>query len=48
VNSDTEEAYVDNWKRFKVVCDKFPKFVEYFKSTILGPMKEKIVKYKHS
>jgi len=44
VNSDTEEAYVENCNRFKVLCVKFPKFVEYVESTILGPVKENIVK----
>jgi len=45
VDSDTEEAYVDNCNWFKVVCEKWPKFVEYAESTILGPVKEKIVKF---
>ena len=27
------------------MCDKFPKFVEYVESTILGPVMEKIVKF---
>jgi len=45
VDSDTEEAYVDDCNRFKVVCEKWPKFVEYVESTILGPVKEKIVKF---
>jgi hypothetical protein len=44
VNSDTEEAYIENCNRFKVLCVKFPKFVEYVQSTILGPVKENIVK----
>ena len=28
VDSETEEAYIDNWTRFKVVCAKFPKFLD--------------------
>jgi len=45
VNFDMEKAYVDNCNRFKVVCEKFPKFLEYVKSTILGPVKEKIMRF---
>jgi len=45
VNSDTEEAYVNNCNRFKVVCEIFPKFLEYVESTILGPLKEKVMKF---
>jgi hypothetical protein len=45
VNFDTEEAYVDNCNWFKVVCEKFPKFSEYVESTILGPLKEKVVQF---
>ena len=26
VDSETEEAYIDTWTWFKVVCAKFPKF----------------------
>ena len=26
VDSETEEAYIDNWTQFKVVCAKYPKF----------------------
>ncbi|AES98799.1 hypothetical protein MTR_5g072970 [Medicago truncatula] len=40
VNSDTEQAYVDNCNRFKVVCHKFPKFVKYVENKILGSVKE--------
>jgi len=45
VDSDTEEAYVYNCNWFKEICEKWPKFGEYVESTILGPMKEKIVKF---
>jgi len=44
VNSDTEQAYIDNCNKLKVVCNKFPMFLEYVEITILGPMKEKVVK----
>jgi len=45
VNSDTKQSYIDNCNRFKVVCDKFPKFLEYVEITILGPVKEDDVKF---
>jgi len=45
VDSDTKQAYSDNCNRFKVVREKFPKFLEYVESTILGPVKEKVVKF---
>ena len=45
VNSDTEHAYVDNCNRFKIVSDKFPKFLECVETLILGSMKEKFVKF---
>lgn len=45
VDSDTEEAYVDNYNQFKVVCEKWPMFMEYVECKILGSVKEKIVKF---
>jgi len=45
VNSETEEAYIDNWTRFKVVCAKFPKFLDYVEKTILDLVKEKFVRF---
>ena len=35
----------DNWTRFKVVCAKFPKFLDYVEKTILDPVKEKFVRF---
>nr|ABN05752.1 Ovarian tumour, otubain, related [Medicago truncatula] len=46
VDSETEEAYIDNWNRFKVLCAKFPKFLEYVEKTILDPVKEKFMRFK--
>jgi len=45
MNSDTEQAYVDNCNWFKVVCKKISKFMEYVENTVLGPVKEKAVKF---
>jgi len=45
VDFETEETYIDNWNRFKVVCGKFPKFLDYVERTILDPVKEKIVRF---
>jgi len=45
VDSETEEAYIDNWTRFKVVCAKFPKFLDYVEKTILDLVKEKFVRF---
>jgi len=45
VDSETEEAYIDNWTKFKVVCRKFPKFLDYVEKTILDPVKEKFVRF---
>jgi len=45
VDSETEEAYIDNWNQFKVVYGKFPKFLEYVEKTILDPVKDKVVKF---
>jgi hypothetical protein len=45
VDSETEEAYIDNWNRFKVVCGIFPKFLEYVEKTIFDPVKEKVVRF---
>jgi hypothetical protein len=45
VDFETEEAYIDNWNRFKVVGGKFPKFLEYVEKTILDPVKEKVVRF---
>jgi len=45
VDSKTEEAYIDNWTRLKVVCTKFPKFLDYVEKTILDPVKEKFVRF---
>jgi len=32
------------WTWFKVVCAKFPKFLDYVEKTILDPVKEKFVR----
>jgi len=45
VDSETEEAYIDNWTRFKVVCAKIPKFLDYVEQTILDLVKEKFVRF---
>ena len=45
VESETEEAYIDTWTRFKVVCAKFPKFLDYVEKTILDPVKDKFVRF---
>ena len=45
VDSETEETYIDNWIRFKVVCGKFSKFLDYVEKTILDPVKEKFVRF---
>jgi len=45
VDSETEEAYIDKLIRFKVVCAKFPKFLDYVEKTILDPVKEKFVRF---
>jgi hypothetical protein len=45
VDFKTEEAYIDNWTRFKVVCGKFPKFLDYVEKTILGTVKEEFVRF---
>ncbi|KEH19629.1 hypothetical protein MTR_8g465320 [Medicago truncatula] len=45
VDSEKEEAYIDNWTRFKVLCAKFPKFLEYVEKIILDPVKEKFVRF---
>jgi len=45
VESETEEAYIDTWTRFKVVCTKFPMFLDCVENTILDPVKEKFVRY---
>jgi len=45
VDSEMEEAYIDNWTRLKVVCAKFSKFLDYVEKTILDPVKEKFVRF---
>ncbi|KEH38005.1 hypothetical protein MTR_2g055800 [Medicago truncatula] len=45
VDSETEEAYIDNWTQFKVVCAKFSMFLDYVEKTILDPVKEKFVRF---
>jgi hypothetical protein len=45
VDSKMEKAYIDNWTQFKVVCGKFPKFLDYVEKTILDPDKEKFVRF---
>jgi len=45
VDSETEEASIDNRIQFKVVCAKFPKFLDYVENTILDPVKEKFVRF---
>jgi len=45
VNSVTKELYIDNCNRLKVVCYTFPKFLEYVETTILGSVKEKVLKF---
>ena len=44
VNSATKELYADAVLQFRKVCEQFPKFLNYVESTILKPLKEKIVK----
>jgi hypothetical protein len=43
INSDTKQAYIDSCNRFKIVFDKFPKFLKNVETTILGKVKEKVV-----
>jgi len=45
VDSETEEAYIDNWTRFKAVCAKFPKLLNYVEKTILNPVKVKLLSF---
>jgi len=45
VNCDIEQACIDNCNQFKVICDKFPKFLKYVENTIFGLMKENVVKF---
>ncbi|AES79521.2 hypothetical protein MTR_7g068370 [Medicago truncatula] len=45
MNSDIEQAYIDNCNRFKAVCDKFPMFLEYVETTISSLVKEKVGKF---
>ncbi|GAU30678.1 hypothetical protein TSUD_39020 [Trifolium subterraneum] len=42
--SPSEESYVDAVVQFRKVCEKFPKFINYVESTILDPLKEKLVR----
>ena len=45
VFSQTEQEYMDNCMRLKTACANFPKFLEYVETTILGPVKEKVVRF---
>lgn len=45
MNSDIEQAYIDNCNRFKAVCDKFLMFLEYVETTISSLAKEKVGKF---
>ena len=45
MESDTEKVYVDNCLLLRIACKNFPKFLEYVKTTIFGPVKEKVVRY---
>jgi len=45
VDSKTEEAYIENWDRFKVACAKFLKILRYVEKTILDLVKEKFVRF---
>jgi len=44
VSSPSEELYADAVLQFRKVCEQFPKFLKYVESTILEPLKKKIVK----
>jgi hypothetical protein len=43
LDSENEESYADSVIRFRQLCIPFPTIIEYVKSTILGPVKEKVV-----
>ena len=38
-------SYVYNCQFFKIVCENFPKYLKYVETTILGLVKEKVVRY---
>jgi len=42
---DSEKAYVDSCRLFKIVCTNFPKNLEYVETAILGHVKEKVARY---
>jgi hypothetical protein len=44
VNSDTKQAYVDNFNQFKIICDTFPNFLEYIETTMLASVEEKFLR----
>lgn len=44
VDSHSEKVYADSNVQLRKVCEKFPTFLKYVKSTILELLKEKIVK----
>jgi alpha-glucosidase len=43
LESENEDSYADSVIRFRQLCIPFPTFLEYVESTILGPVKEKVV-----
>jgi hypothetical protein len=43
LDSVNEESYADSVIRFRQLCIYFSTFVEYVESTILGPIKDKVV-----
>jgi alpha-glucosidase len=43
LDSENEESYADSVIRFRELCIPFPTFLEYVETTILGPVKEKVV-----
>ncbi|KAK2382989.1 hypothetical protein QL285_070488 [Trifolium repens] len=43
LDSENEESYADSVIRLRQLCIPFPTFIEYVESTILRPVKEKVV-----
>lgn len=41
--SSIEESYINYFMQYKNMCEKFPKFLEYVKTTKLDQMKKKII-----
>jgi hypothetical protein len=44
IDSNSEEAYVESVVLFRKVFEKFPDFINYVETTILNPLKEKLVR----